>query len=545
MRFVSHVVCAIALLACEPTPPPRMAQADAPPVPSVAPSDDLPSSADSYASAPESGGPIGGPTADAFEERVRRVLHDRGDQPQEDARLSRVAKWMLRRAMHGASDDRTLVDAVSRRVGFPGPTPWLVIFHANDVDADVTRRVAALPVNVPISRFGIAAASRGPEQLVAVAFGTVELTLAPVPKHMTANQVGHLAGTLDGRFTAARLSITMPGGNVKSWTKQGTEFSTDFQLPLRGVNRVELLGDGPSGPVVVANFPLYVDVDEPLPQGEASPALDAGTSTVDDPGGPMTAASVEARMLDLLNLDRVAAQRKPVAPDTKLATAARAHSEDMVTHAFFGHVSPTTGTTEDRLRRAHLLFRQVGEDVARAGSAEEAHRGLMQSPAHRESMLDRDFTHVGIGAVVGTQDGAGRPDVTVTLEFARERPLSADEASAKIVESIALARLTHGMTSVRVDDALASAARAGADVLVGSLDATDQATKVASEASRHLKGPKRWTCATVVKTADVDNFNGAAAFDPRVARVGIASVPDPDEPETFRVVLVVDGVTCN
>jgi uncharacterized protein YkwD len=516
--------------------------------PLVAPSDDLPPSADSYASAPESGGPIGGPTADAFEERVRRVLRDRGDQPKEDARLSRIAKWMLRRAMHGTPDERRLVDAIARRVGFPGPTPWIVVFHANDVDADVTRKMATLPGNVPISRFGVAAASRGPEQLVAVALGTLELTLAPVPKHMTASQVGHLAGTLDGRFTSSRLSITLPSGNVKTWTKEGPEFSTDFQLPLRGVNRVELLGNGPSGPVVVANFPVYVDMDEPLPEtavASVSPTHDAGTETAPDPGGPITAASVEARMLDLLNAARVAAQRKPVAADAQLATLARAHSEDMVAHAFFGHVSPTTGTTEDRLRRAHLLFRLSGEDLARAGSAEEAHRGLMQSPAHRESMLGPDFTHVGVGAVVITRSDAGSPDVTVTLEFARERPLSADEASAKIVEAIALGRLTRGMTSVRVDDALAGAAHAGADVLAGSLDATSRATKVASEASHSLKGSKRWTCATVIKTADVDNFDAAVAFDPRVTRVGVAAVPDPDQPETLLVVVVVDGVTCN
>jgi uncharacterized protein YkwD len=544
MRFVPHVAFAVALLACEPNPPPRTARVELPPDPSVAPADDLPPSTDSYASAPEPGGPIGGPTADEFEERLRRALQDRGDQPKEDARLSRLAKWILRRAMHGTSEDRTLVDAVARWVGFPGPTPWIVTFHSNDVDADVTRKIATLPRNVPVSRFGIAAASRGQERLVAVALGTLELTLTPVPKHMTANQVGHLTGTLDGRFTSTRISITLPSGDVRTWTKDGPEFSTDFRLPLRGVNRVELLGDGPSGPVVVANFPLYVDVDEPLPEA-ASPRTLAGTVMAAGPGGPMTPASVEARMLDLLNADRVAAHRTPVAPDEQLATAARAHSEDMVAHGFFGHVSPTTGTPEDRLRRAHLLYRQVGEDVARAGSAEEAHRGLMQSPAHRESMLGRDFTHVGIGAVVSTHDDASLPDVTVTLELTRERPLSADEASTKIFESIAIARLTHGIASVRVDDALASAARAGANVLAGSLDATDQATKAASEASRRLKGPKRWTCATVVKTVDVDNFDAAVAFDPRVARVGIAAVTDPEEPETFRVVLVVDGVSCN
>jgi uncharacterized protein YkwD len=539
--WFARFVLAIALAACE--EPPHTPRAE-PSDPWLSSSDDLPASVEQYTSAPEPGGPLGGPAADAFEARLLRALHDRGDPPVDDERLSRIARWMLRRAMHGSEGDRTLIDAVARRVGFPGPTPWILLFHGGDTDEDLKRKLATLPTNVPISRLGLAAASRGPEQLVAVGLGTVELTLAAVPKHMTRAQVGHLAGTLDRRFTSLRLSITRPDGEVKSWTKEGTDFGTDFQLPRKGVSRVELLGDGPSGPVVVANFPIYVEVDEPLPGAVAS-APDAATETPRAPEGPVTAAWVEARILDLLNADRVAARRKPVAVDGKLADAARAHSEDMVAHAFFAHVSPTTGTTEDRLRRAHLLFGHYGENLSHAGSAEEAHRGLMQSPAHREAMLDADFTHVGIGAVVDTGAEEGPRNVTVTLEFARERPLSVEEASDKIAESIAVARLTHGMSSVRMDDELRGAARAGAGVLAESLAATDRAKKVASEASHHLKGRRRWTCTSVVKTADVDHFHEAAALDPRVKQVGVASVPDPDQPETLVVVLVVEGVTCD
>lgn len=70
--------------------------------------------------------------------------------------------------MHGSEEDRTLIDAVARRVGFPGPTPWILIFHGGDTDEDLKRKLATLPTNVPISRLGLSAVSRGPEQLVAV-----------------------------------------------------------------------------------------------------------------------------------------------------------------------------------------------------------------------------------------------------------------------------------------------------------------------------------------------------------------------------------------
>jgi len=185
-----------------------------------------------------------------------------------------------------------------------------------------------------------------------------------------------------------------------------------------GVYRVELLGEGKSGPVVVANVPVYVDVDEPaeIPAG----ASRVSNSAEDEPPAEQVPApvQVEERILRLLNEARAEARVGTVVADDVLASIARAHSLDMADHGFFGHVSPTTGGPGDRLQQAGLRLASYGENLARASSAREAFATLMDSPAHRGSMLDPHFTHVGIGAVVRPQAAGGDPFITVTLVLA-------------------------------------------------------------------------------------------------------------------------------
>lgn len=69
-----------------------------------------------------------------------------------------------------------------------------------------------------------------------------------------------------------------------------------------------------------------------------------------------------------------------------------------------------TLASEGRLRHSNLKtipvpFTKAAENVAKASSAEEAHRLLVNSPSHRANMLDPAYTQVGIGTARGA-DGA-------------------------------------------------------------------------------------------------------------------------------------------
>ena len=109
----------------------------------------------------------------------------------------------------------------------------------------------------------------------------------------------------------------------------------------------------------------------------------------------------EQKMLDLVNQERVKAGVKPLVWDEKLAGVARAHSIDMFKNGYFGHVDLNKLTPFDRMEKAGISYKVAGENLAWAPSVDSAHRGLMNSPGHRENILRPEFGHIGIGVIDG------------------------------------------------------------------------------------------------------------------------------------------------
>ncbi|SIT93515.1 CvpA family protein [Pontibacter indicus] len=114
---------------------------------------------------------------------------------------------------------------------------------------------------------------------------------------------------------------------------------------------------------------------------------------------------LEARMLELLNQERIAKGLKPLQPDTALTTVARRHAADMFSRGYFSHVSPEGASAADRIRAAHIPFRAVGENLALAPTLLIAHEGLMESPGHRANILHLRFGRVGIGVLESKSHG--------------------------------------------------------------------------------------------------------------------------------------------
>ena len=116
---------------------------------------------------------------------------------------------------------------------------------------------------------------------------------------------------------------------------------------------------------------------------------------------PRPRPDLEARMLELVNKERVAAGLKPLAPDPELTEVARRHSADMFARGYFAHVTPEGRDPFDRMRAANVRFETAGENLALAPTVQVAHRGLMNSPGHRANIMHKDFGRVGIGIMDG------------------------------------------------------------------------------------------------------------------------------------------------
>ncbi len=112
-----------------------------------------------------------------------------------------------------------------------------------------------------------------------------------------------------------------------------------------------------------------------------------------------TDAPDEQNMLDLVNAERVKAGMGKVSADVTMTAVARAHSRDMFIRGYFSHVNTLGQTAGDRLQKAGITFTVAGENIAYAPDLATAHSGLMNSPGHRQNILDPSFYRIGIGII--------------------------------------------------------------------------------------------------------------------------------------------------
>ncbi len=136
---------------------------------------------------------------------------------------------------------------------------------------------------------------------------------------------------------------------------------------------------------------------------------------------------VAAATLCLINQQRTTRHERPLRNNADLDQVAGQYSQSMVAGDYFSHVSPTGATLLDRVRESGYLRTgdayELGENIA-IGTAWLATPAAtvtawMNSPDHRENILDPDFTSTGIGVVaaVPAQYSADEAGATYTQDF--------------------------------------------------------------------------------------------------------------------------------
>jgi len=477
-----------------------------------------------------------------------------------------MARVFLDSAARTGSIDAVDVERVARHLGFPGTILAACVFPLAPpppAGADDTWRqsLADLAPNLAVTRYGLAVSeSLG---MAAVVFGDMSVALeSPVPRHLPRTGNLRLRGALGPRFGYGHLYVTAPDGRVSETLIAKRDFDLPVAFPAAGLYRVELMGDGPTGPTVVMNVPIAVGVDpeagEALPSsgptaGVARDGARTHGTTTTSTGPPLSVPAFEARMLDLLNGARARAGLRPLLSDPQLGAVALAHAEDMERAHFFGHVSPTTGSAADRLARAGIEVSTSGENLSQASTPEESHEGLMQSPGHRANMLGARFTHVGIG-VVRTPEIP--PRYLAALLFARRPPAGYAWTATDAITAIAALRAHHGVPPAAVDPGLRTAAESGmaAFLATGTTAAAAAASNAAFVAEAARDAARRKTPATASRSActhffeivDPEQLESLAVLvDPRLARMGVAVGARGDRgAPRFAVIVVSEGLPC-
>lgn len=109
----------------------------------------------------------------------------------------------------------------------------------------------------------------------------------------------------------------------------------------------------------------------------------------------------EQEMLWLVNSARRKKGLKELKFDLTLARIARLKAEDMITNNYFAHKSPNYGTPFEMLALEGIDYGLAGENLAEAKNIERAFKQLMESPAHKDNILDKRYDKIGIGVKEG------------------------------------------------------------------------------------------------------------------------------------------------
>lgn len=128
---------------------------------------------------------------------------------------------------------------------------------------------------------------------------------------------------------------------------------------------------------------------------------------------------LEAALLQETNKARLANGQNELVYDELLAQAARAHAKEMSELNYFSHESPDLANKSpaDRLANAGSSLVFMGENIAKMPGADIAvstTEGWMNSPGHRQNLLEPLYTHVGFGTA---QDGQGFTYVVQVLAY--------------------------------------------------------------------------------------------------------------------------------
>lgn len=244
--------------------------------------------------------------------------------------------------------------------------------------------------------------------------------------------------------------VTKPDGFTQQITlsKTGSTYAYSYTPPSSGTYIVEV--NNAEG-IAVVNHPVYIGSKIPLlPDFFDKTDREYFTGTV-------SLSSMRNELLNDINNSRTAQGLNTIVLSDELNNLAQLHSDDMANNNYFSHTDLSGKMPEDR-RKALAIKTSVAENLAKDVSINFAHEGLMRSGTHRENILQKDWTRMGIG-IAKTQNDGGY--LIITEEFSTDEVTSENLASMKqeLFTKINEKRTTNNVTTLTEDSTLDSASK--------------------------------------------------------------------------------------
>ena len=124
-----------------------------------------------------------------------------------------------------------------------------------------------------------------------------------------------------------------------------------------------------------------------------------------------------SEIIDLSNQSRSKFGLNPLQVNTSLMNAAQMKAEDMKSQHYFAHTAPDGTVAWDYLNKVDYKYSKAGENLAVTNeNAQAVIDGWLNSPTHRDNLLNTDYADFGIGlAYFGEYKGHTDTYVIVAL----------------------------------------------------------------------------------------------------------------------------------
>ena len=156
------------------------------------------------------------------------------------------------------------------------------------------------------------------------------------------------------------------------------------------------------------------------------------------PGSNILGVSTSISSTDIINLTnerRISQGISPVKENSKLSLAAAAKARDMLNKNYWAHFAPDGKTPWQFISESGYRYSVAGENLARDfDTASAVVVAWMNSPSHKQNLLDNSFTEIGVAVTEGNLGGVNG-SLIVQMFATPANPIEASQPASKNISS--------------------------------------------------------------------------------------------------------------
>lgn len=222
-----------------------------------------------------------------------------------------------------------------------------------------------------------------------------------------------------------------------------------------------------------------------------------------------------------------------------LQKAAEEKAKDMELNKYFGHYSPSGLSPWYWIEKIGYPYYYAGENLAiNFVYSEDIVRAWLNSPAHRDNILNKNYQEIGVAVISGDFDGTGKNKIAVVQMFGTKIP--SQEVKVALQQKIPVKEVSPKLTSEELQEKILPQAINESQIEPSEIKKSDIKPEVDSKIVNFEKIVETATPVIISKITKrdlaekVDRFFAANfIFIGLITALGVISVSHPDKRKLF------------